>query len=196
MGEQQKTLRVLDDGGLGDTLVVWRLDRLGRSLSKLIELLDRLGKKGMHFACLSESIDSTSSTGSFTFHMLAALAEFERRLIGERTRAGMDAARARGKHVGRRHAMTDDQCREAQRLLRCESPALVAERFHIHPRTLLRSIQRAQLTQYSEPKGNALSTTAVDLGKLEAHILVFGSGTAGRGTGVGAAMPTRTTRTR
>ncbi|TDY16849.1 DNA invertase Pin-like site-specific DNA recombinase [Paraburkholderia sp. BL6665CI2N2] len=138
----ERALRAMKNG---DTLVVWRLDRLGRSLSKLVDLVNRLGKKGMHFTCLSESIDTTSSTGSFTFHMLAALAEFERRLIGERTRAGMAAARARGKHVGRRRAMTDDQCREAQGMLRRESPALVAERFHIHPRTLVRSIKRAKL---------------------------------------------------
>ncbi|WBO58473.1 recombinase family protein [Acidocella sp. MX-AZ03] len=85
----------------GDKLVVWRLDRLGRSLVNLIQLLDQLGEKGVRFHSLNENIDTTSSGGRLVFHMMAALAEFERTLISERTRAGMAAARAKGKHVGR-----------------------------------------------------------------------------------------------
>jgi DNA invertase Pin-like site-specific DNA recombinase len=78
----------------GDKLVVWRLDRLGRSLVNLIQLLDQLGEKGVRFHSLNENIDTTSSGGRLVFHMMAALAEFERTLISERTRAGMAAARA------------------------------------------------------------------------------------------------------
>ena len=73
----------------GDTLVVWRLDRLGRSLSKLVELIERLNRCRIQFESLTESISTTSSGGMFMFHMMAALAQFERSLISERTRAGM-----------------------------------------------------------------------------------------------------------
>ncbi|WP_404824143.1 recombinase family protein [Burkholderia seminalis] len=89
----------------GDTLVVWRLDRLGRSLSHLVEVVSDLGKRGIEFVSLTEirteSIDTRSSTGMLMFHMIAALAEFERALISERTRAGMATARARGAKIGR-----------------------------------------------------------------------------------------------
>ncbi|SEJ91446.1 recombinase family protein [Paraburkholderia diazotrophica] len=126
----------------GDTLVVWRLDRLGRSLTKLVELVDQLGENGVQFVSLTECIDTTSSGGTLLFHIMAALAQFERSLIGERTRAGMLAAKARGQHVGRRRAMTQSECVEAQRLLELHSSHTVAEQFDVHPRTLLRSLRR------------------------------------------------------
>lgn len=85
----------------GDTLVVWRLDRLGRSLVNLVEYVSSLGKLGVEFRSLTESIDTNSSGGKLLFHMIAALAEFERSLISERTKAGMAAAKLRGKHIGR-----------------------------------------------------------------------------------------------
>ena len=85
----------------GDTLVVWRLDRLGRSLKRLIELIGDLEERGIGFKSLQESIDTTSSSGRLVFHVFGALAEFERNLIRERTRAGLDAARARGRKGGR-----------------------------------------------------------------------------------------------
>jgi DNA invertase Pin-like site-specific DNA recombinase len=86
----------------GDTLVVWRLDRLGRSLRHLVETLAALRERGIVFRSLRESIDTTTSGGKLVFHVFAALAEFERDLIRERTRAGLDAARARGQRGGRR----------------------------------------------------------------------------------------------
>lgn len=125
----------------GDTLVVWRLDRLGRSLRKLVELVDQLGSAGIQFASLTECINTTSSGGVLVFHIMAALAQFERALIGERTRAGMAAARARGRPLGRRRSLTPDQCDEALELLVSQSTALVAQRFQIHPRTLLRRVR-------------------------------------------------------
>jgi DNA invertase Pin-like site-specific DNA recombinase len=138
------------DGALGavsegDTLVVWRLDRLGRSLPKLIELVDQLGRQGVQFTSLTECIDTTSSGGTLLFHIMAALAQFERTLIAERTRAGMLAAKERGQHLGRRRSLSEDQCREAERLLNSYPTALVAKRFQIHPRTLLRSLRRQGL---------------------------------------------------
>lgn len=85
----------------GDVLVVWKLDRLGRSLAHLISIIVSLEGRGVGFRSISEAIDTTSASGRLLFHIMGALAEFERTLISERTRAGMEAARARGVHVGR-----------------------------------------------------------------------------------------------
>jgi DNA invertase Pin-like site-specific DNA recombinase len=89
----------------GDTLVVWRLDRLGRSLKHLIETVTALEEKGVGFQSLQESIDTTTSGGRLVFHIFGALAEFERNLIQERTKAGLEAARARGRQGGRPRAL-------------------------------------------------------------------------------------------
>ncbi len=89
----------------GDTLVVWRLDRLGRSLKHLIETVSSLQERGIGFRSLNENIDTTSSGGKLIFHVFGALAEFERDLIRERTRAGLQAARARGRKGGRPRAL-------------------------------------------------------------------------------------------
>jgi len=85
----------------GDTLVVWRLDRLGRTLKHLIALITDLSEKGIGFKSLQESIDTTTSGGKLIFHIFGALAEFEREIIKERTNAGLQAARARGRFGGR-----------------------------------------------------------------------------------------------
>lgn len=85
----------------GDTLVTWRLDRLGRSLPHLIELVNALNTRGCEFQSLTEAIDTTTASGKLVFHMMGALADFERSLVVERTKAGMAAAKARGKAVGR-----------------------------------------------------------------------------------------------
>lgn len=85
----------------GDVLVVWRLDRLGRSLKHLIELMAGLAKRNIGFQSLQESIDTTTPGGRLVFHIFGALAEFERNLISERTKAGLEAARARGRKGGR-----------------------------------------------------------------------------------------------
>ena len=95
----------------GDTLLVWRLDRLGRSLKDLIEIVAGLEKRGVGFRSLQESIDTTTSGGRLIFHVFGALAEFERNLIRERTQAGLAAARARGRKGGRPKAL-DRQKRE------------------------------------------------------------------------------------
>jgi DNA invertase Pin-like site-specific DNA recombinase len=85
----------------GDTLVVWKLDRLGRSLKHLIETITQLEERGVGFKSLTEHIDTTTSSGKLVFHLFGALAEFERDLIRERTQAGLAAARARGRMGGR-----------------------------------------------------------------------------------------------
>ena len=93
----------------GDTLVVWKLDRLGRSLTHLVETVHRLEVRGVGFKSLQEHIDTTTPGGKLIFHVFAALAEFERDLIGERTKAGLTAARARGRRGGRKPALTPKQ---------------------------------------------------------------------------------------
>jgi DNA invertase Pin-like site-specific DNA recombinase len=89
----------------GDTLVVWKLDRLGRSLAHLVSVINALQRQGIHFQSLQERIDTTSGVGKLVFHLFAALAEFERDLIRKRTLAGLAAARARGKRGGRPKAL-------------------------------------------------------------------------------------------
>jgi len=95
----------------GDTLVVWRLDRLGRTLRHLIETVTDLEEKGIGFKSLQESIDTTTSSGKLIFHVFSALAEFERSLIRERTQAGLTAARARGRKGGRPRKLDSAQVR-------------------------------------------------------------------------------------
>ena len=91
----------------GDTLVVWRLDRLGRSLKHLIQVVTELQERGVGFRSLTEQIDTTTSGGKLIFHVFGALAEFERDLISERTNAGLRAARARGRLGGRPKKLAD-----------------------------------------------------------------------------------------
>jgi len=100
----------------GDTLVVWRLDRLGRSLRHLIEFVTELQERGIGFRSLTESMDTTTSGGKLIFHIFGALAEFERNLIRERTKAGLEAARARGRKGGRKPALSDKQQEVAVKL--------------------------------------------------------------------------------
>jgi len=97
----------------GDTLVVWKFDRLGRSVRHLIETVGQLQERKIGFRSLQESLDTTTSGGKLIFHVFAALAEFERDLIRERTRAGLDAARARGKRGGRRPKLDDKKRAQA-----------------------------------------------------------------------------------
>ncbi len=99
--ERPGLARALEALRPGDTLVVWKLDRLGRSLKHLVETVQNLNERGVGFKSLQENIDTTTSGGKLVFHVFAALAEFERGIIQERTQAGLAAARARGRHGGR-----------------------------------------------------------------------------------------------
>lgn len=101
----------------GDTLVVWKLDRLGRSVRDLITLVSELQQKGIHFRSLTDSIDTSTPAGRFFFHVMSALAEMERELIVERTRAGLAAAREQGRIGGRRRVMTEEVVERCRRML-------------------------------------------------------------------------------
>lgn len=135
--------RLLQKLRRGDTIVVWRLDRLGRSLFELLKLIRDLNERGVEFRSLSESLDTSTPGGRLLLHVLASMAEFERSLISERTKAGMAAARSRGSQIGRRPAMTDDQRRDAREAIANGSASVqaVAEKHGIHPRTLLRTLK-------------------------------------------------------
>ena len=108
----------------GDTLVVWRLDRLGRSLKDLIALAEGLDERGVGLKSLKEALDTTSSGGRLIFHMFGALAEFERDLIRERTQAGLTAARARGRLGGRPKLLTPEKRRLAVQLYRAKEHSI------------------------------------------------------------------------
>lgn len=101
----------------GDLLVVWRLDRLGRSLPDLIKILSDLQARGIGFRSLNESIDTTTAVGRMVFHMMGAIAQFERDIISERTKAGLTAARARGHRGGRKSKVTPAMLRAAKAML-------------------------------------------------------------------------------
>jgi DNA invertase Pin-like site-specific DNA recombinase len=131
-----------------DTLVVWRLDRLGRSLPHLITTMTALEERGIGFKSLTENIDTTTSGGKLIFHIFGALAEFERNLIKERTQAGLTAARARGKKGGRPQALTARQLGIARDLYEKRHPiAEICRTLKISKATLYRAIKTAQRRQ-------------------------------------------------
>lgn len=127
----------------GDTLVVWRLDRLGRSLPDLIATVNELACRGVAFESVTEAIDTTTASGKLVFNIFASLADFERHLIGERTRAGLAAGRARGRMGGRPPALTSRQLREARLLLTDPEATVtaVAERYGVSRTTLYKGLR-------------------------------------------------------
>jgi len=128
----------------GDTLVVWKLDRLGRSVKHLVDLVCKLNDKGVQFKSLTDSIDTGSPSGRFFFHMMASLAEIKRELTIERTRAGLEAARLLGRVGGRRRLMTDSKVESAKKLLASGVPPRdVAKNLGVSVPTLYRWIPGA-----------------------------------------------------
>ena len=131
---------LLDYARAGDVAVVWKLDRLGRSLRDLVDVVLRLKERGVELCSLHESIDTTTAAGKLTFHVFAALAEFEADLVRERTRAGLAAARSRGAKPGRPRALGTEQVEMARTLL--ANPNLsarqVAVQLGVHRATLYR----------------------------------------------------------
>jgi DNA invertase Pin-like site-specific DNA recombinase len=132
----------------GDALVVWKLDRLARSLPQLIETVALLEARGVGLRSLTESIDTTTAGGRLIFHVFGALAEFERGVIRERTRAGLDAARARGKIGGRPRKLTDNDIRAAKAMLADGGITVgeVAKRLNVAPSTLYNHLPAARAT--------------------------------------------------
>ncbi|MCG7884136.1 MAG: recombinase family protein [Candidatus Thiodiazotropha taylori] len=137
----EQCLRMLRSG---DVLIVWRLDRLGRSLKDLVEIISMLDERGVGFQSLTESIDTTSAGGKLVFHIFGALAEFEHTLIRERTMAGLAAARARGRKGGRKPSMSKADVKKAVAMLR--DPQMtkteVADHFGVSRVTLNQSLKR------------------------------------------------------
>ncbi len=129
----------------GDVLVVWKLDRLGRSLRDLIALLDDLKTRGVAFRSLTEAIDTATATGRAMWQMVGILAELERSLIQERTKAGRAAAQARGVKMGRKPKLTPQQVVHARKLLgQGERPNTVAQSLNVSRRTLYRALAATQ----------------------------------------------------
>jgi DNA invertase Pin-like site-specific DNA recombinase len=126
----------------GDILVVWKLDRLGRSLEHLIEVVRELNDRGIGFKIILKSLDTTTSGGRLIFHVFGAIAEFERDLIRERTNAGLEAARARGKKGGRRRVLTEKQISIGKSLAADKNRSVsdICETLKISPATYYRYI--------------------------------------------------------
>lgn len=137
----------------GDTIVVWRLDRAGRSLRNLIELSADLERRGIGLKLIHEAIDTTTASGRLMFQVMGALAEFERNLLSERTKAGLAAARARGHGGGRRPKLTPTQLRAARSMYdsRKHTVREIAESLNVSPATIYRALERPD----SHQKGRA-----------------------------------------
>jgi DNA invertase Pin-like site-specific DNA recombinase len=141
----------------GDNLIVWKLDRLARSLKDLVEIIHDLEQRGVGFRSLTESIDTTTTGGRLVFHIFGALAEFEHSLIRERTVAGLVAARARGRKGGRKPRMSKADVRKAAAMLSDPNitKAEVAKHFAISRVTLNTSLAREGFAGNDGNQGNA-----------------------------------------
>ena len=137
---------VLDFMRAGDNLVVWKLDRLARSTRQLLETVEALELRGIGLKILTQNIDTTNAGGRLIFTVFSAIAEFEREIIRERTRAGLDAARSRGRTGGRPRALSDTDLKEARVLLTDPEITVedVARRLGVGPSTLYRYLPAAR----------------------------------------------------
>jgi DNA invertase Pin-like site-specific DNA recombinase len=133
--------RLLADLESGDHVIVWKLDRLGRSLQHLIQLVSDFGDRGIDFTSITDSIDTSTAGGRLTFHVMGAMAEFESAIISERTKAGMSAARQRGKHLGRPGKLTVEHVKQAQKWIEeGKSKRSIARLLKVSPATLYRHL--------------------------------------------------------
>lgn len=128
----------------GDAVLVWRLDRLGRSVSHLADLLTLFDNKGIHFCSFTEGINTTTAGGKLTYHIFAAVAEFNRNLIIENTYAGLEAAKARGVRLGRPPALSVEEAAEAHHVIRQfkQDPDEIAAKLNVSRATLNRTFKR------------------------------------------------------
>jgi DNA invertase Pin-like site-specific DNA recombinase len=151
--DRPQLIAALDYMREGDTLVVWKLDRLARSLRQLIETVEMLEARNIGFRSLTEAIDTTSPGGKLVFHIFASLAEFERDIIRERTKAGLAAARARGKVGGRPPALAPADLTAAKALLRDATITVeeAARRVGVSPSTLYRHLPSGRGALSEEP---------------------------------------------
>ncbi len=134
--------RALEDLSAGDTLVVWRLDRLGRSLRDLLDISEMLRERDVALRSLTDHIDTGTAAGRMLYAVLGAVAQFEREVLRERTVAGMRSAKRRGEHIGRRPALSAAQVREARELVKTgKSPTYVARIMRVGRSTLYRALE-------------------------------------------------------
>ena len=128
----------------GDVLTVWRLDSLGGSMPHLVSTVDDFAERGIGFQSITEAMDTTTAGGELLFHVMGALAQFERRLNAERSRAGIDAARRRGKHLGRPADLTPEKISHARQTIESgeESVSGMAKLFGVHRVTLHKALKR------------------------------------------------------
>ncbi len=128
----------------GDTFVTWKLDRAARSLMDLLHMVSDFKARNVHFQSLTEKIDTSSPHGQFVFHIMGAMAEFQRAIIRENQREGIKAARKRGKHLGRPRKLTDEQLAHARKQIAADkaTPADMAQLFNVDRVTLYRALRR------------------------------------------------------
>lgn len=133
----------------GDTLVVWKLDRLGRSLKFLVDLIEDMNAMGFGFISLTDGIDTTTLAGEVVYQIVAVIAQFERKLISERTKAGMLAAKSRGKRIGRPPKLKPEDVLKAHRQIRQDGRSVeeIAERCGVSSSTVSRAIRRMELEE-------------------------------------------------
>jgi DNA invertase Pin-like site-specific DNA recombinase len=142
--ERPELMRLLDSARKGDVVIVWKLDRLARSLRQLIDTTVLLNERGVELHSLTENINTTTPSGKLTFHLFAALAEFERDILRQRVNAGLKAARRRGRVGGRPKSLNDDDMKKARALLRSGdyTKVQVAKELEVSRHTLWRALSQ------------------------------------------------------
>lgn len=152
--DRPQLMAALDYMREGDTLVVWKLDRLARSLKQLIETVERFEANGTHLRSLTESIDTSTPGGRLVFHIFGALAEFERGLIRERTLAGLAAAKEKGRVGGRPRSVSDKDLKAARAMLAAGELTVgeIAAQIGVSPSTLYRHLPSARANTIPNPK--------------------------------------------
>ena len=145
--------RLLDQLRKSDVLVVWKLDRLSRSLRDVLTIMERLGEAGAGFRSLTEAIDTTTPAGRMMMQMVGVFAEFERAMLKERTKAGLDSAREEGRIGGRRPKLSPQQQAEIRKMVSNgdKTAADAARLFKIHPATVCRLLDEAGVNQERQP---------------------------------------------
>jgi DNA invertase Pin-like site-specific DNA recombinase len=140
--ERPELMKLLDNARKGDVVVVWKLDRLARSIRQLIDTTTMLNDRGVELYSLTENINTTTPSGKLTFHLFAALAEFERDILRQRVNAGLKAARRRGRVGGRPKALSEADLKKARALLRSGdySKVQIAEDLQVSRHTLWRAL--------------------------------------------------------